>query len=451
MNNIRLLWMAVAMFGVLIVVNSSQGETLKEAVQNIVETNPEVRSVVYNRLARDQQVKQARAGYFPELGINSWAGVREYDEPVDASLNPWEFTLGLRQNVFRGFQDVNEVDRQQYRVRSEAYVIQSVSENTALDAARVYLEVLRKQEFVKLAEENLKLHQRITDQIRLRSESGVDNKADMNQVESRLSLAQSNLVVTETNLVDSKTNYQVIVGNMPEDLVNPEVPVEAIPASVEEAEKKALEAYPILKQAKEDLNARHAQEKVANAPFWPIVDIELDKRWGNELETGLVIDTDTEDFQALVRVRYNFFKGWKDRARKVETTYLVSEAREVRNNAHRQVVELIRLAWMANKAANDRQPYLEARVASSKATAQAYSKQWDIGKRTLLDVLDAEAERIEAEKELIDSQYDGLFAQYRILNAMAEMVHTLDLKWPEEAYVEDEDRPEDEDEEKDKT
>lgn len=451
MNNIRLLWMAVAMFGVLIVVNSSQGETLKEAVQNIVETNPEVRSVVYNRLARDQQVKQARAGYFPELGINSWAGVREYDEPVDASLNPWEFTLGLRQNVFRGFQDVNEVDRQQYRVRSEAYVIQSVSENTALDAARVYLEVLRKQEFVKLAEENLKLHQRITDQIRLRSESGVDNKADMNQVESRLSLAQSNLVVTETNLVDSKTNYQVIVGNMPENLVKPEVPVEAIPASVEEAEKKALEAYPVLKQAKEDLNARHAQEKVANAPFWPIVDIELDKRWGNELETGLVIDTDTEDFQALVRVRYNFFKGWKDRARKVETTYLVSEAREVRNNAHRQVVELIRLAWMANKAANDRQPYLEARVASSKATAQAYSKQWDIGKRTLLDVLDAEAERIEAEKELIDSQYDGLFAQYRILNAMAEMVHTLDLKWPEEAYVEDEDRPEDEDEEKDKT
>ena len=226
MNNIRLLWMAVAMFGVLIVVNSSQGETLKEAVQNIVETNPEVRSVVYNRLARDQQVKQARAGYFPELGINAWAGAREYDEPVDASLNPWEFTLGLRQNVFRGFQDVNEVDRQQYRVRSEAYVIQSVSENTALDAARVYLEVLRKQEFVKLAQENLKLHQRIADQIRLRSESGVDNKADMNQVESRLSLAQSNLVVTEINLVDSKTNYQVIVGNMPEDLVNPEVPVE---------------------------------------------------------------------------------------------------------------------------------------------------------------------------------------------------------------------------------
>lgn len=436
--------MTAAVFGMMFAVGASQGETLQEAVKNIVETNPDIRSVVYNRLARDQEVKQARAGYFPELGINAWAGVREYDEPVDESLNPWEFTLGLRQNVFRGFQDMNEVDRQKYRVRSEAYVIQSVAENTALDAARVYLEVLRKQEFVELAQENLQLHQRIADQIKLRSESGVGRKADMNQVESRLSLAQSNLVVTETNLVDSKTNYQLVVGNLPEGLVKPEVPAGALPASVEEAEQKALEAYPILKQAEEDLNARHAQEKVANAPFWPIVDLELDKRWGNQLETGLVINEDVEDYQAVVRVRYNFFKGWKDRARKVETTYLVSEAREVRNNAHRQVVELVRLAWMANKAANDRQPYLESRVVSSKATAQAYSKQWDIGQRTLLDVLDAEAERIEAEKELIDSQYDGLFAQYRILNSLAEMVHTLELKWPEEAYVEDEERPEEE-------
>lgn len=443
-----LLWMTVALIGMLLVVGSSQGKTLREAVQNMVETHPEVRSVVYNRLARDQEVKQARAGYFPELGLNAWAGVREYGKPVDDNLNPWEFVLGLRQNVFRGFQDVGEVDRQTARVRSEAYVIQGVSENAALEVARTYTEVLRKQKFVELAEENLKLHQRIADQIKLRSESGIDRKADMNQVESRLSLAQSNVVVTEINLADAETSYLAIVGNMPKDLVMPEVAADALPASLEEAQQKALEGHPTLKQAEEDLRARHAQDEVAKAPFWPIVDIEVDKRWGEDLETGF--NTDTEDLQALVRVRYNFFKGWNDRARKVETTYLVSEAREVRNNSQRQVVELLRLAWMANKAANDRLQYLEKRVSSSEETATSYSKQWNIGKRTLLDVLDAEAERIEAKKELIDSQFDGLFARYRILNAMGTMVHSLDLKWPEEAYVEDEERPE-ADEGKDKS
>lgn len=438
MNKTGFIWMAAAVFGVVSMAGVVQGETLRDAVQNMVETHPEVRSVVYNRLARDQEIKQARAGYFPELGINAWAGVREYKEPTDDNLEPWQFTLSLRQNVFRGFQDVKEVDRQKSRVRSEAYVIQAVTEDTALNAARTYIDVLRKQQFVELARENLKLHQRIADQIKLRSESGVDRKADMNQVESRLALAQSNVVVTETNLVDAETNYLAVIGNMPENLVTPEVPAEALPVSLEEAQQKALERHPTLKQAEADLQARYAQEDVANAPFWPIVDLEVDKSWYDELETGL--NTETDELTALVRVRYNFFKGWKDRARKVETTYLVSEAREVRNNSHRQAIELVRLAWMAYKAENDRQPYLEQRVASSSETSLSYSKQWDIGKRTLLDVLDAEAERIEAKKELIDSQYNGLFAQYRILNAMGELVHTLDLKWPEEAYMDDGDR-----------
>jgi adhesin transport system outer membrane protein len=438
MNKTHFIWMAAAVFGVVSTAGVVQGETLRDAVQNMVATHPEVRSVVYNRLARDQEIKQARAGYFPELGINAWAGVREYEEPTDDNLDPWQFTLSLRQNVFRGFQDVKEVDRQKSRVRSEAYVIQAVTEDTALNAARTYIDVLRKQQFLELARENLKLHQRIADQIKLRSESGVDRKADMNQVESRLALAHSNVVVTETNLVDAETNYLAVIGNMPENLVKPEVPAEALPVSLEEAQQKTLERHPTLKQAEADLQARYAQEDVANAPFWPIVDFEVDKSWYDELETGL--NTETDELTALVRVRYNFFKGWKDRARKVETTYLVSEAREVRNNSHRQAIELVRLAWMAYKAENDRQPYLEQRVASSSETSQSYSKQWDIGKRTLLDVLDAEAERIEAKKELIDSQFNGLFAQYRILNATGELIHTLDLKWPEEAYMDDGDR-----------
>ncbi|HER63614.1 MAG TPA: hypothetical protein ENO11_06525 [Desulfobacteraceae bacterium] len=446
MKKIRLFQLAAAVAVVLLGSGISQGETLQEAVQYMIETHPEVRSVVYNRLARDQQIKQARAGYFPELGLNAWAGVREYDEPVDDNLDPWQFTLSLRQNLFRGFQDIKEVDRHKYRVRSEAYVIQSVAENTALDAARAYIEVLRKQEFVELARENLRLHQRIADQIKLRSESGVDRKADMNQVESRLSLAKSNLVVTEVNLADAKTNYLTVVGRVPEDLVKPELPAEVLPASLEEAQQKALEGHPTLKQAEEDLQARHAQDEVAEAPFWPIVDVEVDKSWYDELERGL--ETDTEELTALVRVRYNFFRGWRDRARKVETTYQVSEAREVRNNSHRQLIELVRLSWMAYKAANDRREYLEQRVESSGKTAESYSRQWDIGKRTLLDVLDAEAERIESRKELIDSNYDGLFAQYRILNAMGSMVHTLGLKWPEEAYVEDRERTADEEQDK---
>ena len=439
LRSLRFLNMGAVFFCLLAAGSYTQAETLQEAVKYVVETNPDVRTVVYNRLARDQQVKQARAGYFPELGLIAGAGFQEVDEPVDQSLEPWEFTLGLRQNVFRGLQDMNEIERQEARVRSEAYIIQTEAEDNALETARVYLQVLRKKDFFDLANENLSVHKRISDQIRLRSESGIDRKADMNQVDSRLALAESNVVVTKTNLIDADTNYQRIVGHLPENLVKPEAPASVLPQSLEEAQELTITGDPTLKSAEEDLVARHSQDEVAKAPFWPIVDIEIDKTWSEDLTYGL--NTDEENLIALLRVRYNFFRGWRDRARKVETTYLISEAREIRNNTHRQIVERTRLSWMAYTSAMDRIKYLEDRVTSAAATSQAYAKQWDIGRRTLLDVLDAEAELIEAKKELLDAQYDGLFAQYRIMNNIGQLVHTLGLEWPEEAYVKDEEKP----------
>lgn len=417
----------------------SFSETLQEAVKHVVESNPEVRTVVYNRLARDQQVKQARAGYFPQLDFIAGAGFREIDEPVEESLEPWEFTLSLRQNVFRGLQDMNEIDRQQARVRSEAYNIQTEAEDNALDGVRAYLQVLKKGDFVALAEENLAIHKRIGDQIRLRSESGIDRRADMNQVQSRLALAESNMVVTETNLLDSETNYLRIVGHMPENLVKPDPIGSLLPDSFEEVQELAITGDPTLKSAEEDLEARHEQDEVAKAPFMPIVDIEVDKNWSEDLDYGL--NTKEEDLIALLRVRYNLFRGWKDRARKVETSHLISESREIRNNTHRQVIERTRLSWMAYQATLARIQYLEDRVDSTTMAAEAYTKQWDIRKRTLLDVLDSQAERIEAQQDLLDAKYDGLFAQYRILNNIGKLVHSLGLEWPEEAYVEEEEKP----------
>jgi adhesin transport system outer membrane protein len=52
-------------------------------------------------------------------------------------------------------------------------------------------------------------------------------------------------------------------------------------------------------------------------------------------------------------------------------------------------------------------------------------------------VLDAEAEAINARVDLVDAEYDGLYAQYRILNATGSLVEAFGLQWPEEALVDD--------------
>lgn len=410
----------------------ASGETLTEAISEVIQTNPQVRSQAFNRLARDEEIRQARAGYYPTLDIEGAIGVAEWQEPDVGRRDPKEAKISLRQNVFAGLATMNEIDRQEQRVKSSAYRLQGLSENIALQTSRAYLDVLRREEIKALANENLLIHQRISDQVKLRSNSGVGSQADSQQVQGRLSLAQSNVVVTQTNLIDAKTNYFALVGHMPGDLVKPEEPKSWMPPSLEEAELIAVDEHPTLKSADADLEARREQEAVASSPYWPTIDIEVDQRW--EEEVGAVLDKE-EALVGMVRLRYNLFNGLSDDARKVETKQLVSEAREIRNNTSRQVVESLRLSWMAYQAVLDRRQYVEQHVESSQATAESYTKQFDLGRRTLLDVLDTEAELIQAKKDLIDTTYDGLYSQYRILNGLGRLVHTFELQWPEESLV----------------
>lgn len=418
--------------GFLLVGAAAQGETLPEAVGEVISTNPQVRAQAYNRLARDQEVRQAMGGYYPTLDFVAGAGSEDFQEPVDQELDPVEMRLSLRWNLFAGFSTMNEIDRQNARVRSSAYRLQGISENIALETARVYLEVLRREELKAIAEENLLTHLRISDQINLRSQSGVGSQADSEQVAGRVSLAQSNVVVTETNLLDAKTNYLAVVGHIPGDLVKPQSPESLLPASLYEAESMAIAGHPTLKSAEADLEARREQNAVAESPYWPRVDFEVDQNWEEDVDG---VEGDQESTLAMVRLRYNLFNGFADEGRRVETKHLIEEAREIRNNTHRQVVESVRLSWMAYQSVLDRIQYLKEHVASSTATSQSYTKQFDLGKRTLLDVLDTEAEVIEARRDLINATYDGLFAQYRILGGLGLLVEALDQQWPEESTV----------------
>jgi len=416
----------------------ADAQTLQEAVGQIITTNPDVRSMGHNRLGRDEEVRQARAGYFPTLDFEAGTGRDYVDKPFDGDTTPQLVRIGVRQNIFAGLSTMNEVARQKARVESQAYIVRSTADNTALKATNVYLEVLKNQAIVDLAQENLTIHQRIADQIKLRSESGVDRLADMDQIQSRLQLAYANLVVAEQGLLDAQANYNAVIGNLPSQLTRPDSPAPLLPPSREEAERLAIANHPQLKSAVFDLEARRKQDEVAKSPFMPIIDFEADKVW--EKDTYLndyYYGDEREDLRLFLRFRYNLFNGWKDEARKKETAHLINEAREIKNHTHRQVVESLRLSWQAYEASRKKTNYFRQRQQFAANTATAYTKQWNIGQRTLLDVLDAEAERIDSGRQLVTAEYDGLYAGYRILNSIGKLIPSLNLQWPEEGAVND--------------
>jgi adhesin transport system outer membrane protein len=427
--------LSIFVSGVLLLVPGSlHAETLLEAVHYMLQTNPEIRAISFNRQARDEEVKQAQSDYWPVLDVSYGAGVSDIDNyGDDETFWPKSTVLSLRQNLFQGFGTQYEVKRQESRVASQAYLLQGASENIALRTSRVYLNVLRQLEILDLAKENVQTHLRIYDQMKLRSESGIDRRVDLDQVMARLSLAESDVIVTEANVADAMTDYHFTVGRMPENLVAPPAIDSVMPASIEEAEQLALTNYPILKSAQADVQAREAQHVVAKSRYYPKLDIAVDQKWEDDVD----VPEYKEELSAMAMVRFNIFNGWRDKARIAETQKLICEAREIRNNTYRQIVESIRLSWVAYQSSLNKITYLENYVKSTNATAEAFTKQWNIGRRTMFDVLDIEAELINAKIDLVNAKYDKIYAQFRVLSGMGELIHTLGLQWPVESQLED--------------
>jgi adhesin transport system outer membrane protein len=325
------------------------------------------------------------------------------------------------------------VERQKYRVNSSAYRLQGVAEDIALDTSKVYLNALRQLEILDLAKENVVTHQRIFDQIKLRSESGIDSKADLDQVKARLALAESDVVVTEANVADAETEYKFTVGHSPEDLIKPYSVDAYMPLSQDDAEQVAVASHPILKSAQADVDARKAQYDVAKGNYYPTLDLTADKKWEEDVD----VPGYAEELSAAAVMRFNIFRGWWDKARIAETRKLICEAVEIRNNTHREIIESIRLAWVAYQSAVNQIIFLENYVDSTSVTAESFNKQWNIGRRTMFDVLDIEAELINARIDLVNARYDKLYAQYRILKDLNRLVEVLGLQMPVESRIDE--------------
>lgn len=413
-----------------------RGETLQDAVKSVLQSNPDITSAAYNRLARDQEVRQAMADFFPKIDSSLSTGYVNQNNPDRDHFRPDEANVRLTQNLFRGGATLSETNRQKSRVISQAYLLQGASENNALLACRVYLNYLRALEQDALAKENLLVHERFFDQIKLRSQAGVDRGVDLEQIKARLALAQSNLIVTEANIENARTDYKTVIGYLPVGPVKPEPFYAEIPASLQVAEGMALDNHPTLKSARADVEARKFQHKTARALTYPSLDVSAGYTWGNDINGPSDWYSYQDYFQANATLTFNIFNGFTNQARIKETLYLINEAEEIAKKTELQTIQSIRLSYDQYMADQRRIKQLEQYVSSTAKAADAYISQWSIGRRTLFDVLDTSAEMITAKKDLINAQYDKMYDSYRILGGMGKLVHVLGLQWPEESRAE---------------
>lgn len=412
-------------------------QTLEQAVAITLATNPEIKST-YNEF--QSAVKQADAStgaYLPSLDLDAGIGYEginpaESTGRQDSDLTRKEATLSLTQLLWDGNATLNDMDRTAAEAESIRFQLLSDAADLALQVTQVYLDAVKATEILALSESNLAVHKEIYRDIQRRADSGIGSTADVSQVEARIAKAHGNLLAAQNNLIDTHTQFRRLVGQEPLGLIYPRADETKLPLSLSDALVVAYDNHPVIKVSQVDVDSARFQYKQSKGNYYPTLSIEASQTWRDDAggDRG-----SSDETLAMLRMRYNLFNGGSDRDLSERAAYQLNQAKDLRDNAFRQVEESLRLSWSALDLTLQQKNFLADHVDSASETVIAYEKQYRIGQRTLLDLLNTENELFEARKDYLDAHYAEQYAKYRVMNATGNLLDALLVDTPKEWTV----------------
>jgi adhesin transport system outer membrane protein len=414
----------------------AQPATLKEAAQAAVLNNPEVQARWHAFREAGEEIDVARGEFFPKIDLSAGVGRMKTVQKridIDNSYSGNEASLTLRQMLFDGFAAWNEVKRLGKAKLVRYFELLDASENTALEAARAYLDVIRYREQVKLAEDNYLQHYAAHDQLKRRAASGVGRQVDVDQAASRLALADVNVTTAYANLHDVTARYLRIVGiNPPGEMILPERMNQSFPEQEEAALSIAVQQNPALRASLENIEAAQYDLDVRRAAYMPRLDL-IGRRdhYSNYEDNGSRNESRVE-----LRLNYNLFNGGSDAARSRQYRERKYIALDLREKACRDMRQTLAIAYNDTTRLNDQLSYLARQVDLVAKTRAAYRDQFNIGQRTLLDLLNTQNEYFDARRAQVNADSDLTLAYLRSYAGMGRLLEVLGLK-----HVELEDAP----------
>lgn len=410
--------------------NSLRGDLLlNDVIKTVLSTNPTMQERISEYMKIGKDLKIANNAYYPTLDLTGSYG---YQKIKNNSTNKkfedgtrGEAALTLTQNLYNGNADSNRIKQEHSRLDSAAFLVAERADRLALDAVNAYLNVAKEHKLLDLARQNTKVHEEIYLQIKDRAQSGFGKASEERQAGSRLTLSQTNLISQENNFIDSLSTFEKLYGKAinSNELAWPEFDF-ALPKSEEEVYDKALVCNPTIKSQEANIQLAYRVKDGTNAAFRPVVDLE----GSAQISKNDIGNTDDREdrYSAFLKVKYNIFNKGNDSLQKEKAQVSIQKEQQTMDSLRRNLTESLKFSWQSYTLSDKKMDYVKEHVAFSKETLDSYEDEFRIGRRDLINLLDAQNEYFDAEKELIRTEYDLLFAKYRLLDNMGLLADSFE-------------------------
>ncbi len=400
---------------------------LQQVIEKVVTNNPEVQSRYHAFKAAEFEQSAARGGFFPKVDITATGRAQEklITNVNQTAVPNFQTQLILRQMLFDGFATSAEVKRLGSTARVRYYELQSSMQNLTLETVKTYIDLLRYRQFVKYAQDNYAAHKQIFDRIQERTSSGVGRKVDLEQANGRLALAEASLLEATTSLHDAMAKYQRLVGEVPAaTLAEPSY----YQAGVAESSLKALQITyqknPDLLAAIENIEASKHEVDTRKSKYLPRADLQGTANLA--VSSNGENSTNAADNAQLV-VSMNLFNGLSDKAAINQSEERLNGSADLKDKVCLDTRQQLALAYNDTLQLKSQLAYRDQHQLSIEKAREAYRKQYDIGQRTLLDLLDTENEYFQARKAYTNTERDLQAAFARTYAVQGDLLNKVSV------------------------
>ncbi len=402
-------------------------ETLREALVKAYQTNPTITSARAGQRATDEVAAIQRARGRP--GANVTANFSEFVEQPANSFNSAARQLSVNASlsvpIYQGGAVRNAIRAADERVSAGQFGLLDTEATIFAQVVGAYMDVIRDSAIVSLNRGQVRVLTTNLQATRDRFQIGDLTRTDVAQSEARLAAARGQLEQAQAQLVSSKESYIRLVGNPPGALEAPP-PLPNLPGSADLATAIAIDSNPSLAAAKDRQDAAGFDVREARASRLPRVSAVAQESYSDFLGSlggtvgGLPVLQRTRSTTVGLQATIPIYQGGGPSAQVRQARALESQAVEQVTLTERSIVAQTRSAYASWQASNQLIASSEAQVAAATLSLEGVRAENSVGTRTILDILNAEQELLNAQVNLVSARRNAYVAGFSLLAAMGK-------------------------------
>ncbi len=413
-------------------------QTMEQVIQHVLATHPRVRAASATARSVRHEIDQAQAGKAPKFGVIADPGLgysrlrKEWDQAGD---------LGVRGTylLYDAKRTDNEIARQRARFASAEERALLTADDLVQLTADAYIEVFKQDKLEALARANVAAHEDLYRKVQeiVRIDKG--RQYDLAQVGARLQQAKVTHAAREGAMEEARALLADIANTTIAQMHDPRDPAPALPATLRAALDR-IETHPALRAAQAEVDAAQRAASIAGAWDLPRVDLQ------GTVNSPQDFDGDRKyfgNYDVRFAVLWQPFDGGVGRAAARAAAEQANAAKENEGATRRELSNDVTRFWSQIETRRARGTAWQDLVVQTGKVRENYWQQFKIGRRSIIDLLNAENETFQARLSAEQERLEVLQAQYRLLGSFAQIDSFLGLRKEAAPAREDNNAPSD--------